>query len=252
MLSMDQPVSKYYFSLRQLGPFPDNGVLGLMYHKIGCPRVGHRLKGLFLYIDPHLFACQLAELHEAGFQSVMPDIAVQPGSERRVAITFDDGFENVFQNALGPLTRTGFCSINYLVYNLIGKTNEWEIPLGVRRERLMDHSQVREWLAAGQAIGAHTLTHPHLTRISKQQAREEITASKKRLEDEFGIPIEHFCYPYGDQNEEIRAMVAEAGYRSACTTKCGLNTAQTPQMGIRRFMVRYPKTELADWRFRPR
>jgi peptidoglycan/xylan/chitin deacetylase (PgdA/CDA1 family) len=87
----------------------------------------------------------------------------------------------------------------------------------------MDEAAVRDWLAAGQQIGSHSLSHPNLRKIPLTQAREEIVASRKRLEDMFGLAVEHFCYPYGSYNEAIRDLVGEAGYRTACTVRFGVN-----------------------------
>ena len=118
----------------------------------------------------------------------------------------------------------------------------------------MDAGQVREWLAAGHDIGSHTLTHPFLTRLSTAQAREEVTASRKKLEDLFSRPILHFCYPYGDWNEAVRDLVAAAGYKTACTTDAGVNTAAESPLSLKRFTARYRSRtlkgvgeRLTDW-----
>ena len=115
---------------------------------------------------------------------------------------------------------------------------------GEVHERLMDPSQVREWLAAGNDIGSHTCTHPYLTRIPQEQAREEIRASKQKLEDLFGREVRHFCYPYGDFSPAIAELVGEAGYATACTTRSGMNTPATPRFELHRITVRYRSRSL--------
>ena len=159
-------------------------------------------------------------------------------------LTFDDGFRDVFENALPVLWEHRFAAIQFLVADLLGQTNEWQQRAGDIAEPLMDESQVREWLAAGQEIGAHTRTHPWLTKIPKAAAREEIFASKKSLEDRFGIRVDHFCYPYGDWNEEVRDQVIAAGYLTACTTQTGVNAPGSPPYELRRFTARYPTRNL--------
>jgi peptidoglycan/xylan/chitin deacetylase (PgdA/CDA1 family) len=108
----------------------------------------------------------------------------------------------------------------------------------------MDAAQVRDWLGAGHAIGSHSLTHARLTRLTLRDAREEIFASKKKLEDDFGVAVEHFCYPYGDWTEPVRELVMEAGYRTACTTQFGVNTPATPPLTLHRITVRHPTRTL--------
>jgi peptidoglycan/xylan/chitin deacetylase (PgdA/CDA1 family) len=92
------------------------------------------------------------------------------------------------------------------------------------------------------------LTHPWLTQLPVAQATEEISASKRKLEDLFGRPVEHFCYPYGDWNPAVRDLVAAAGYRTACTTEAGINTAETDVLGLKRLTARYRSRSLkAFW-----
>jgi peptidoglycan/xylan/chitin deacetylase (PgdA/CDA1 family) len=239
-----------------LEPFLDlfqTGVPILMYHKIGPRPVRVRLRGL--YVRPDLFVRQLDEMQQAGFTSCPLDRAnVKTTSNgepnRRFALTFDDGFRNVFQNALEPLAQKQFHAIQFLVSNCIGKLNEWDLRDGEVPEPLMDAVQVAEWLRAGHRIGSHSLSHPRLTRLSLRDAQEEILASKKKLEDSFGVPVEDFCYPYGDWNQAVRDLVMEAGYRTACTTDYGVNDPATPPLELRRITVRHPTRSLKELKAR--
>lgn len=241
---MRQAQLSYYTALAPFRELFQSGVPILMYHKVGQRPRGTRLKGL--YVSTRLFAQQIRELREAGFFTAsLAEIAGgEEGRDRRVVITFDDGFRNVMENALDPLAEHGFRAIQFLVVNFLGKQNQWDMRDGEAPEAVMDALQVRAWLAAGHAIGSHTLSHARLPRLSLRDAREEISASKARLEDLFGVPIEHFCYPYGDWNEAVRDLVIEAGYRTACTTQFGVNTAATSPYALNRITARYPSRSL--------
>jgi peptidoglycan/xylan/chitin deacetylase (PgdA/CDA1 family) len=236
---------RHYYS--SLGPFRQQFLKGrpvLTYHHVGPRTRGARLKGL--YVSPKLFARQIAELRAAGFSTTQFKSVVGPAAnhESRVFLTFDDGFRDVFENALPVLQEQGFAGIQFLVADLLGRTNEWQQCAGDISEPLMDESHVRTWLAAGQEIGAHTCTHPWLTKISRGAAREEIVASKKSLEDRFGVRVDHFCYPYGDWNEPVRDQVMAAGYLTACTTRAGVNLPGSPPFELKRFTARYPTRNL--------
>jgi peptidoglycan/xylan/chitin deacetylase (PgdA/CDA1 family) len=221
-----------------------SGLPILTYHKVGPRPWGARLKGL--YVSARLYEKQMAELEAAGYRTCSPDTpaAPQEPSRRSVVVTFDDGFRNVLQHALAPLTRRGFRAVEFLVADRLGGSNDWETARGEVPAPLMDAAEVRDWLAAGQEIGSHTLTHPQLTRLPVAQAREEISASKKKLEDVFGVSVRHFCYPHGDCNEAVAEMVREAGYVSACTTRFGVNNPDISPYQLLRITARYPTRSL--------
>lgn len=236
-----------------LAPFRSlflTGLPMLVYHKLGPRPRGTRLKGL--YVGEDLFRRQLAELAAAGFRSgSLGDgmAAAVDGAPPRIVLTFDDGFENVLRLGAPVLHAHGFTAIQFLVADLLGQTNEWEQREGEVAERLMDAAQVRDWLAGGHDIGAHTCTHPRLTRVPPAQAREEIVAGKSKLEDLFGRPIRHFCYPYGDWNPAVRDLVQAAGYETACTSEPGINLPTADRLALKRFMARYRSRNWANvWR----
>lgn len=78
--------------------------------------------------------------------------------------------------------------------------------------------QVRDLDKAGIEIGAHTRTHPALSRIPPERLEDEIAGSKRRIEEELGHEIKSFCYPNGtpdDINEQVKATVRAAGFQGA-------------------------------------
>ncbi|MGB8354466.1 MAG: polysaccharide deacetylase family protein [Chthoniobacteraceae bacterium] len=237
---MREPRQKFYSSLDGFGEYFKSGTGALLYHKVGVRPAGTIFKAL--YVSPELFEKQMRELKRAGVAGVgMGRGLVRVGKGWiALVITFDDGFENAFRNSLKPLSENGFQATQYIVTGMLGGRNEWDIARGEVPERLMDAAQVREWIAAGHEIGAHGMTHANLCEIPAAEAREEIVASKKKLEDTFGVPIEHFCYPYGKWNERVRDLVAEAGYLTACTTDRGINTPDTPRLELKRWLARPP------------
>jgi len=246
---------KFFFALPEIAPFLGEDLPVLMYHKVSDlpPQVHKPLRGL--YVSPQVFQKQVTEFSRAGFRAVGIDATLSKQShQREVVFTFDDGFESVFLNALPALTNARFTSINYLVADLLGKTNVWDAAFPETPQRLMDAAQVRDWLAAGQKIGAHTLSHPKLTQLSDADARREIGDSKKKLEDLFSIEVTDFCYPYGDHDERIVALVAEAGYRTACSMRHGLHHSGDSPLRVRRMLARHasrsPRALLRAWRAR--
>ena len=243
---MNKGIPAYYSALAPFRKLFEQGNPILTYHKLGPRPSKVRLKGM--YMSGRLFSRQLEELRQAGFATGTLETCAGPIAPRRIVITFDDGYANVLRYGLEPLARGGFKAIQFLVADLLGKYNAWDVPQGEAPEPMMDSAQVRAWLEAGHDIGSHTLTHPFLTRVPPAQAREEITASRKKLEDLFSRPIAHFCYPYGDWNESVRRLVQEAGYKTACITDLGINQASDSPFALKRFTARYQSRSLkAVW-----
>jgi peptidoglycan/xylan/chitin deacetylase (PgdA/CDA1 family) len=243
---MNSEIPAYYSRLAPFNELFCRGNPILTYHKLG-PRPGRvRLKGL--YLSQSLFLRQLEELRGAGFASGSLTSCAGPPDLKRIVITFDDGYVNVLRYGLAPLARAKLVATLFLVADLLGKYNQWDVPLGEAPEPIMDKAQVRDWLAAGHEIGSHTLSHPHLSQIGLSEAGEEIRASRKKLEDWFGRSVDHFCYPFGDWNESVQELVMEAGYKTACTTIPGVNTPAVSPFQLKRFTARYASRNLkAVW-----
>ena len=102
------------------------------------------------------------------------------------------------------------------------------------RRPLMSWAQVISLVQQGIQFGAHTCTHPLLTAVSPTQAEEEITFSRKQLEEGLGMSIDLFAYPYGEYDPSVQAMVQQAGFAAGCTVDSGLNTLITPSLSLHR------------------
>jgi Polysaccharide deacetylase len=100
--------------------------------------------------------------------------------------------------------------------------------------------QVREMATNGIDFGAHTDTHPILSMLPIEEARQEITVSKRRIEEELRRPVLHFCYPNGkeiDLSKEVVAAIKSAGYKTAVTTVAGLNDPAADPFRLKRIGV---------------
>ncbi len=194
----------------------------LLYHKIGRPPPGALVRGQ--YVSPGLFRRHLSYLRDHGFESIsLSDVvrSERPLPSRPVAITFDDGYQCLYEQAFPALEELGFGGTVFLVAGALGASNTWEQAVGDVAEPLLELGQVREMQAGGIEVGSHTVGHPHLTALSPEEARREIVDSRRQLEDSLQAPCLSFAYPYGDWDARVRDLVAEAGYEAACTTRRG-------------------------------
>ena len=109
-----------------------------------------------------------------------------------------------------------------------------------RSHRILTADELGALAAGGLVeVGAHTITHPPLSRLSADERRKEIAGSKAFLEEVLGRPVTSFAYPYGDVGGS-RRQVSEAGFHSACTTRAGIATRY-------RDRLRLPRIYAGDW-----
>lgn len=213
-----------------------------LYHQIDKP-AGRGSPFRALTVDPRDFRRQMRWLKRLGFTGLsMRDLMPYLRGEKtgKVAgITFDDGFRNVFTNALPVLQELGFTATNYFVSRQIGGSNQWDAHLGVPYAPCMSKAEMLEWAALGHEVGSHTLDHTRLPSVASSEARRQITDSRHELEDMLGSAVDAFCYPHGGETHEIRQMVEDAGYTNATTVRRGRTRTQDdmlllPRMNVRR------------------
>ena len=91
----------------------------------------------------------------------------------------------------------------------------------------MSSDEIRDLLSDGLVeLGAHTVTHPALTFLSRLESRREIEDSGHRCRELATKRINGFAYPYGDMNSEVRSDVARLGFSWACSTEAGFVDAK--------------------------
>lgn len=194
----------------------------LMYHQIEvAPPKGAAFRSLC--VSPQAFARQMFFLRLLGYRglsmpALMPYLTGEQ-SGKVVGITFDDGYLNNLIHALPVLKRHGFSSTCYAVSQQLGKSNAWDRDTGIAQTPLMNATQLRQWLAGGQDVGAHTRHHVRLTDIDASLSMEEISLCKSELERQVSSSVQHFCYPYGAYTDDHVAMARAAGFETVTTTQ---------------------------------
>jgi peptidoglycan/xylan/chitin deacetylase (PgdA/CDA1 family) len=101
----------------------------------------------------------------------------------------------------------------------------------------MNETQIKAWQAAGMEVGAHSRTHPRLTKCTDDELRTELTGGKSDLESLIGMPVTQFCYPYGDLDDRVANAALSAGYSAATTVNRGRARPGDDLMQLRRILV---------------
>jgi len=131
-------------------------------------------------------ATPLAALHVRSIDntSVAPKLFQQP----LISVTFDDGFESTYKDALPALQKHGIHTTQYILS-------------GVEKNPLyLSWDQVRAIQKAGHEIGCHSITHPDLTTLSSKEVMQQLTGCKTTMEKEVGTSVTDFASPYGAEN----------------------------------------------------
>ncbi len=168
-----------------------------------------------LTVNPENFEKQISYLLKRGFKQVENDYEK---IEKNLIITFDDGFYDNIIFGLPLFKKLKIKPIIFVIVGYVSTDKVWDRYKDYEKDRFMKWEEIKEIINQDIEIGSHTLSHPHLTQITLEKAKEEIFSSKKVLEDKIGKEVKFFCYPYGEFNENIIEFVKIAGYRYAFVT----------------------------------
>jgi len=130
--------------------------------------------------------------------------------DNTVAITFDDGYENVLTNAAPILTQYDF---SYTVF-IAPK----EISAGY--SNLLSWQQIKEMSDNGVSFANHSLEHRHLNRELDEETVEQwlsrieldITSAQQQIVEQTGQDHKLLAYPYGEYNSALQQLVKKLGY----------------------------------------
>lgn len=95
---------------------------------------------------------------------------------------------------------------------------------------LMTWEQIRLLKGYGIDVGAHTVSHPVLSRLGIEQQRQELAASKAELEKNTGRPVSSFAFPFGEKDDfgpETKRLAQEAGFELGFSLIAGTNRIGT-------------------------
>jgi peptidoglycan/xylan/chitin deacetylase (PgdA/CDA1 family) len=188
--------------------------------------------------SPALFRRGLGGLRARGYRTLSLQQVVdglRPGEfpERALAITFDDGYRTVYEEAFPALQERGLSATVFLTVGSGGAgTADARLPSWKGRD-MLSWGEIREMHRAGLHFGAHTLSHPDLTRLRVEQVEAEMRDSKATIEDALGAAVTCFAYPYGRLDARSQA-VAREHFFCACSTRLRCVTAGSDPYDLER------------------
>lgn len=189
------------------------GTVTLVYHSVGNMRPQD---------DPY----RINILPEK-FKQHLQVISKYRDKDKKIEVTFDDGYGNIFQNVFPLLKEHNLDATVFLVTDFIdGKINSEDFTRGNFRERPLTWEEIQIMDKQGIRFGSHSKTHTNLVKIPKDELEDEILFSKRRIEEVVGHTIDSFAYPFGGKgsfNELTKVALKRAGYNCAYINLMGEN-----------------------------
>ncbi len=198
----------------------------LTYHSLDS-------SGSVISTSPEKFREQMKGLSQSNTQVITLREIASCLRERRnlpsdsVALTFDDGFQSVYDVALPVLQEYGFPATVFLVTDFCGKNNQWYGQSGrIPTFDLLSWDQILEMAKRNVEFGVHSATHPDLTRIPKGKIADEILGARDKIRERLGHSETAFAYPYGKYSDEAGRII-ESNFYAACSTEMDFASAES-------------------------
>ncbi len=210
----------------------------LLYHHVGAVPAGSDKLRSDLTVSPAAFEEQVAWLRGQGFHAVTlnevrrylkGEVSLP---ENPVVFTFDDGYDDVFQNAVPVLKKYGYVGSFAVITQFPG------IEQGTNRYATWEQIRASEKL--GMEIVSHTQNHfdgtakdnPPAWKLANFKASSEDL--KKNLREE---PLPILVYPYGHYDAEYLQLARDAGFTFGITTRTSAAVRRDQPMEVPRLRV---------------
>ncbi|MBT2759577.1 polysaccharide deacetylase family protein [Mesobacillus foraminis] len=177
------------------------------------------------------FEKHMAYLKENGYRTltmkqyfnILDKKAAMP--EKPILLTFDDNSSDFYQYVYPILQQYGMKATQFTVSDWVnGGWNMTSEEMLIIKENGVD-------------IQNHSVSHPFLANLSKEQQYEEINFATSALKELTGKTTDVFAYPYGNYNDETISVLKELGFRGAFKVGGGISTDQSDRYELPRIMI---------------
>lgn len=143
---------------------------------------------------------------------------------KSIVLTFDDGHISNYLLAYPILKEFDFSAVFFIITSLVGKPNYLTVE------------QILHMQDNGMQFGSHSVTHPYLLALDRQEMFEEIQQSKLQIEALLNRAAPYFSIPYGFYNQDLLAVGRSVGYQAVFTEDFGY---YQPQQGSFKVLPRF-------------
>ncbi len=141
--------------------------------------------------------------------SQLPDTAGETDTELRIAITFDDAFVSIYDEAFPMLSERQWPFTIFVAPKLVGLDRQY-----------LSWDQLKEMQAAGATIANHSLGHEHLIRLEPGEneadwlarIKANTLAAERVLIEQLSVRPKLYALPYGEYRPSLVQLFHEMGY----------------------------------------
>ncbi len=221
--------------MRKLAP---GAIPVLMYHRVPDAPIATKHR---TFVTRENFEKQLRFFARRGLQAITfrdylafsrGDRALPEFPRKPFILTFDDGYRDNFLNMLPLARKYGFKGVLFLLGDFSAGGNFWDTGEDVEANKLMTREQKKAFVDNGWEIGAHTLSHPDLTRLSDEDVLHELRESRARIELELQTKVVSFAYPFGAHDDRVKDLVRQSGFEFGIATDAGGITIEDDRFAV--------------------
>jgi len=216
---------------------PSQGFRILMYHSVSNGVKDDPLG--FFTVDPTLFATHikiLAESPSIELVNFSDGINIDSNKSLKIAVTFDDGYKDTL-HTIAPIMLDYQIPFTVFVVSDFVKNNVEEY---LNRKELYELSQLPR-----VTIGSHGASHTPLNQLNDYQLKEELSSSKKYIEDVTGKLVNAISFPHGAIDSRIKDYAINAGYSIGGTSRFNINkNHQDPIFLARNVILSYDNEKI--------
>ncbi len=199
----------------------------LAYHSISENLFGKLHPYHQINTSASVFALQMRWLRQAGYRTIdLPEMmnALATGRDlsKTVVLTFDDGYQDFYTDAFPVLKQCGFTATVFLASDRIRNT-----AACIEGADYLTWGEVRELHSQGISFGSHSVTHADFRSLGPEEIDYELGYSKETIEQEIGVPVESFSYPFALPEEDrdftryLADILENLGYQNGVSSAIG-------------------------------
>ncbi|MEA3340046.1 MAG: polysaccharide deacetylase family protein [Chloroflexota bacterium] len=216
-------------------PLPDQARVPIfMYHYVSELPPNPDVYRRDLTLAPEKFEAQLQYLADEGYHTItLTDLYLHlkqgyPLPEKPVALTFDDGYRDAYEVVLPLLLDYGFTA----TFFVLATPAHYESP------DYLTWAQMKEMTNAGMEIQSHGRDHVDLRGRSYDYLVYQTVGIQEAIQYHTGRLPRFFCYPAGQYDADVVAVLESAGYWGAVTTAWGRTHTQDNLFEMPRLRIR--------------